>query len=297
MRPTGYGNNHGMKKAGVIANPKRPHAADIFDRLARKAREFGIELFADKQTAAYLPSATVLEFNEFAGTVDVLLALGGDGTVLFCANLLKDADVPILGINLGSLGFLTGTGEDSLEKTLDALADGKCRRDVRTAADCTVLHNGKPAAGYRILNDTVIGFGGSSRIITLGLSVNGETISSFACDGMVVCTPTGSTGHFLSSGGPIIQPGAGVFGVSVICPHTLSNRPLVLPDSSVIEITVQHTHKKLILSADGQDVDELASGDAIRIVRSGKPVTFLHLPGYSYFSVLSQKLHWRGSNY
>ena len=286
-----------MKKAGVIANPKRPHAADIFERLARKARAFEIELFADKQTAAYLPSATIIEFSEFAGTVDVLLALGGDGTVLFCADLLNGADVPILGINLGSLGFLTGTGEDTLEKTLDALADGKYRRDVRTVADCTVLHKGKPSTGYRILNDTVIGFGGSSRIITLGLSVNGETISSFACDGMVVCTPTGSTGHFLSSGGPIIQPGADVFGISVICPHTLSNRPLVLPDSSVIEITVQHTHKKLILSADGQDVDELDEGDAIRIVRSDKPVTFLHLPGYSYFSVLSQKLHWRGSNY
>jgi len=286
-----------MKKAGVIANPKRPHAADIFERLARKADALGITLFADKETAARLPSATVIGFDGFSKTVDVVLALGGDGTVLFCANLLAGANVPILGINLGSLGFLTGVGEDQLETALDALAAGKCKRDVRTVAECTVLCGGKPAGTYRILNDAVIGFGGSSHIITLGLSVNGEPISSFACDGMVITTPTGSTGHFLSSGGPIIQPGAGVFGVSVICPHTLSNRPLVLPDSSVIEITVQHTHKKLVLSADGQDVEELDEGDAIRIVRSGKPVTFLHLPGYSYFSVLSQKLHWRGSNY
>jgi NAD+ kinase len=283
-----------MKKAGVIANPKRPHAADIFERLAGRAEALGIELFTDKQTSAHLPSATVLEFNEFAKTVDVLLALGGDGTVLFCARLLAGAHVPILGINLGSLGFLTGTGEDTLEQAFDALAAGECSRDVRTVAECTVLRNGRPDAGYRILNDAVIGFGGSSHIITLGLSVNGEPISSFACDGMVVSTPTGSTGHFLSSGGPIIQPGAGVFGVSVICPHTLSNRPLVLPDSHIIEITVQHTHKKLILSADGQDVEELDAGDAIRIARSDKPVTFLHLPGYSYFSVLSRKLHWRG---
>ena len=285
-----------MKKAGVIANPKRPHAADIFERLARKAEALGIELFADKQTAAHLSSATVLEFDKFQKNVDVLLALGGDGTVLFCAKLLNGADVPILGINLGSLGFLTGVSEDALEKALDALAAGKCRREIRTVADCTVLRNGKPAGAYRILNDAVIGFGGSSHIITLGLSVNGEPITSFACDGMIVATPTGSTGHFLASGGPIIQPGAGVFGVSVICPHTLSNRPLVLPDSHVIEITVQHTHKKLVLSADGQDVEELDAGDAVRITRSGKPVTFLHLPGYSYFSVLSQKLHWRGSS-
>lgn len=285
-----------MKKAGVIANPKRPHAADIFDRLARRAGTLGIELFADPQTAELLPSAGITGFDRMAETVDVLLALGGDGTVLFCIKLLNGADIPVLGINLGSLGFLTGTGEDTLEKALDALAAGQCRRDVRTVADCTVLRNGSPAGPYRILNDTVIGFGGSSRIITLGLSVNGEPISSFTCDGMIVTTPTGSTGHFLSSGGPIIQPGADVFGISVICPHTLSNRPLVLPDSNVIEITVQHTHKKLILSADGQDVEELDTGDTVRIARSDRPVTFLHLPGYSYFSVLSRKLHWRGSN-
>ena len=184
-----------MKKAGVIANPKRPHAADIFVRLARKAAAIGIELFADEQTAAYLPSATVLEFDQFPKTVNVLLALGGDGTVLFCARLLAGADVPILGINLGSLGFLTGVGEDALEKAFDALAAGKCRREIRTVADCTVLRNGKPAASYRVLNDAVIGFGGSSHIINLGLSVNGEPISSFACDGMIVATPTGSTGH------------------------------------------------------------------------------------------------------
>ena len=285
-----------MKKIGVIANPKRPHAADIFERLARKAELLNMRLFADEQTAAHLPSAIVVEFNEFSKTVDVLLALGGDGTVLFCSKLLNGANVPILGINLGSLGFLTGVGEEQLESALDALAGGTCRRDPRIVADCTVLRKGKPSGTYRILNDAVIGFGGSSHIITLGLSVNGEPISSFACDGMVVATPTGSTGHFLSSGGPIIQPGAGVFGVSVICPHTLSNRPLVLPDSHVIEITIQHTHKKLILSADGQDVEELAAGDAIRVARSDNPVTFLHLPGYSYFSVLSKKLHWRGSS-
>ncbi len=286
-----------MKKAGVIANPKRPHAADIFERLARQTEKLGIQLFADQQTAGYLPSATILEFDEFSKTVDVLLALGGDGTVLFCANLLAGAKIPILGINLGSLGFLTGTGENTLEQALDTLATGKCSHDLRTVADCTVLRNGKPTGHYRILNDAVIGFGGSSHIITLGLSVQGEPITSFACDGMIVTTPTGSTGHFLASGGPIIQPGAGVFGISVICPHTLSNRPLILPDSHSIEITVQHTHKKLILSADGQDVEELDTGDTVRITRSDKPVIFLHLPNYSYFSVLSQKLHWRGSNF
>ncbi|MFA7257011.1 MAG: NAD(+)/NADH kinase [Kiritimatiellales bacterium] len=286
-----------MKKAGVIANPKRPHAADIFDRLARKAENLGIELFADKQTSDYLPSATVLEFGQFAETVDVLLALGGDGTVLFCAKLLTGVDVPILGINLGSLGFLTGVGEKQLEAALDALAENTLKRDQRIVADCTVSHGGRETGKYRILNDAVLGFGSSSHIVTLGLAIDGEPITAFACDGMVVTTPTGSTGHSLSAGGPIIQPGAGVFGISVICPHTLSNRPLILPDTNTITITVQHAHKQLLFSADGQDVAELGEGDSIQIVRSDKPVTFLHLPEYSYFSVLSQKLHWRGSNF
>ncbi|MDD3276657.1 MAG: NAD(+)/NADH kinase [Kiritimatiellales bacterium] len=285
-----------MKKAGVIANPKRPHAADIFDRLARKAADLGLELFADKQTSGYLPAATILEFDQFAKTVDVLLALGGDGTVLFCAKLLNGADVPILGINLGSLGFLTGVGEEQLETALDALAAGTLNRDTRTVADIAVTHAGKETGRHRILNDVVIGFGSSSNIVTLDLAVNGDPIASFACDGIVVATPTGSTGHSLSAGGPIIQPCANVFGISVICPHTLSNRPIILPDSSTIEITIQHAHKNLLLSADGQDVAELSEGDRIRITRSTSPVTFLHPPGYSYFSVLSHKLHWRGSN-
>jgi NAD+ kinase len=286
-----------MKKVGVIANPKRPHTADIFKRLAHKAETLGMELFADEQTAGHLPSAKIIPFDQFAKTVDVLLALGGDGTVLFCSKLLNGTNIPILGINLGSLGFLTGIGEDAIEKALNALAAGECDREIRTVADCKILRHGHPNGSYRILNDAVIGFGGSSHIITLGLSVNGEPITSFACDGIIVSTPTGSTGHFLSSGGPIIQPGASVFGISVVCPHTLSNRPLVLPDSHVIEIAVQRTHKKLILSADGQDVEELDEGDVVRLTRSDAPVTFLHLPGYSYFSVLSQKLHWRGSSY
>lgn len=284
-----------MKKAGVIANPKRPHAADVFERLENKAAALGLELFADRQTAGYLPSASVLEFSQFSETVDVLLALGGDGTVLFCAKVLDGANIPILGINLGSLGFLTGVSEERLETALDTMAAGTCRHDVRTVAECTLLRSGKPEATHRILNDAVLGFGGSSHITTLALSVNGEPASSFACDGMIVATPTGSTGHFLSSGGPIIQPGSGVFGVSVICPHTLSSRPLILPDTSVIEIAVEHAHKQLVLSVDGQDRAELSPGDSIRITRSEKPVTFLHLPDHSYFSVLNRKLHWRGS--
>ncbi len=281
-----------MKKVGVIANSKRPHAADVFDRLTRKAKELNWTLFSDRASAEHLPSATVIDFNAFATTVDVLLSMGGDGTVLFCANILDGATTPILGINLGSLGFLTSVSEDNLEEALEALHHEHCTSVQRTIAECTTPR-GKT---YRALNDIVIGFGGSSHIVKLDLTINAEPISSFACDGIIVCTPAGSTGHSLSAGGPILQPGSGAFGINVICPHTLSNRPLIIPDSSLIEITVQHAHKALILSIDGQDMDELSNRDTLSITRSKNPAYFLYPPSYSYFSVLRQKLHWRGSN-
>lgn len=253
-----------------------------------------LRLVADEQTARYLPGAKGIGLAEFPGAVDVLLALGGDGTVLFCARQLAGAPVPILGINLGSLGFLTSTSEEQMEEALDALCAGTCISDVRSVADCEVVRDGEVIKRYRVLNDAVAGFGGSSHLVTLDLAVDGTPIATFSCDGMIVCTPTGSTGHALSAGGPIIQPHAEVFGISAICPHTLSNRPLILPDRSRIEIAVRHTRKTLVLSVDGQDVADLSEGDRLRITRSDQPVTFLHLPGYSYFSVLSRKLHWRG---
>jgi len=285
-----------MKKVGVIANSKRPHAADVFERLVHKADKLGWSLFADQASAKHLPSATVIDFNQFASTVDVLLSMGGDGTVLFCAKLLEGATVPILGINLGSLGFLTAVSEDNLEEALDALQSEHCTSAARMVATCAVVHDGNTGPALRVLNDAVIGFGGSSRIVTLDLTIDGEPISSFACDGLIVSTPAGSTGHALSTGGPILQPGTNAFGINLICPHTLSNRPLVIPGSSIIEISVKASHKALILSVDGQDVEELSPGDIVRITRSEKPAFFLYPPDYSYFSVLRQKLHWRGSN-
>lgn len=288
------GNTPDMKRAGVIANPRRPHADDVFERLARWAQENRIELLADQRTASFLPGARIIGYDQFPGAVDVLLALGGDGTVLFCARMLDGAPIPILGINLGGLGFLTAVGEERLEEAVNALASGLCERDERAVADVTVVRNGAESEHFRTLNDVVLGFGGSSRMVSLDLIVDGHPGATFGCDGMIVSTPTGSTGHALSAGGPIIDPHAAVFGISVICPHTLSNRPIIVPDRCPIEIHVRRARKDLLLSADGQDVGFLAEGDALRITRSTQPVCFLHPPGYRYFSILGQKLHWRG---
>ena len=285
-----------MKKIGVIVNTKRPRAEGVLAELQRLAGGYGFELYAESAEMAELLGAEHLPIEAFAKKVDLALAMGGDGTVLYTARALHGSGIPIMGINLGSLGFLTSVGDTEMAQALGAIADKSCKVSARDVAECRIFVAGQAVGQEPALNDIVLGWGGSSRIVTLKLSIDGESVGSFMCDGMMVSTPTGSTGHSLSAGGPILHPGIGGFGINVICPHTLSSRPLVVPDSSLIEIEVTHAAKELILSIDGQDEYRIEQGDRIEIRRSPHVVKFLQLPGHSYFSVLAQKLHWRGSS-
>ncbi len=295
-KPAGCSYTRAMKKIGVIINTKRPRAEDVLSELRRLAEAHGFKLYAENAEMAGLLGAEHLPAESFGETVDVALALGGDGTVLYTARVLHGADVPIMGINLGSLGFLTSVGDVEMARALDAIADKSCKVSERDVAECRIFANGKTVGEEFALNDIVLGWGASSRIVTLKLSIDGEPVGTFMCDGMMVSTPTGSTGHSLSAGGPILHPGIGGFGINVICPHTLSSRPLVVPNSSLIEIEVANAAKELILSIDGQDEYKVEQGGRIEIRRSPHPVEFLQLPGHRYFSVLAQKLHWRGSS-
>ncbi len=285
-----------MKKIGVIVNTKRPRAEGILAELRTLAEGYGFKLYAEDATMAEMLGAEHIAVESFGQQVDVVLAMGGDGTVLYTARALHGSAVPILGINLGSLGFLTSVADSELAQALDAIAHQTFKVAERDVAVCQLFSKGSVVGEERALNDIVLGWGASSRIVTLNLSIDGEPVSSFMCDGMIVSTPTGSTGHSLSSGGPILHPGVGGFGINVICPHTLSSRPLVVPNSSVIEIDVVHAVKELILSVDGQDGYKVQRGDRIVIRKSPHEVKFLQLKDHSYFSVLAQKLHWRGSS-
>jgi len=285
-----------MKKIGVIVNTKRPRAEGILAELRTLAEGYGFKLYAEDATMAEMLGAEHIAVESFGQQVDVVLAMGGDGTVLYTARALHGSAVPILGINLGSLGFLTSVADSELAQALDAIAHQTFKVAERDVAVCQLFSKGSVVGEERALNDIVLGWGASSRIVTLNLSIDGEPVSSFMCDGMIVSTPTGSTGHSLSSGGPILHPGVGGFGINVICPHRLSSRPLVVPNSSVIEIDVVHAVKELILSVDGQDGYKVQRGDRIVIRKSPHEVKFLQLKDHSYFSVLAQKLHWRGSS-
>lgn len=286
-----------MNNIGVIANTKRPHAEEVLKEITCKARNMGFNIYADPDTAKLLKCATPLSLDAFASQIDVALALGGDGTMLFTAKALAGADIPIFGLNLGSLGFLTSVSDQEVDRALNALASGNLRESVRSVADCSIWCDDKPLGNFRALNDMVIAWGRSSHISTLALRINNEEVSQFMCDGVIVSTPTGSTGHSLSAGGPILHPETPVFQVNVICPHTLSSRPMVIPDNSEIEIEVLKARKTLVCSVDGQDIcNKAGAGFKMKITKSENPVRLLQFPGHSYFDVLTKKLHWRGSS-
>jgi len=285
-----------MNTLGIIANCGKPRAAAVLAELAERAGVLGLELRSSGATAAMLPGVEDEPFEAVVNSVDAIVALGGDGTMLSAVRQLQGANVPLIGVNIGSLGFMTSVAEQDLSAALECLQNETFIISERVIAECVVVCAGQ-IARYCALNDVVISSGASSRVITLDVSVGGKAVTSYVCDGLIVSTPTGSTGHSLSAGGPILTPDARAFVISPICPHTLSSRPLVVPDTSEIRIEINdHSDHAARLSVDGQVGLALKSGDSVVVGRCDQNVRFLHLPDYDYFEVMRQKLRWRGSN-
>ena len=283
-----------MKTLGVIANPVKEHAGQVLARLTARAAKAGIALVPDTVTAALMGQAPPAAGAAMDG-VDAVMVLGGDGTLLRAVQALHGRDVPVIGVNLGGLGFMTSVAETELDRAVDCLARDEFSVSQRTLLECRVASAETGAGPFRALNDVVM-HAMHSRVATLRMQVDGQQVGDFVCDGLILSTPTGSTGHSLSAGGPLLMPEARALVASLICPHTLSTRPLVLPDDVTIEVTVAATAGGVFLTADGQVGQSLAAGDRVVVRRDPRGVRFIHLPGYSYFGVLRQKLHWRGSN-
>jgi len=284
-----------MKTLGVVANCEKPRAAEVLKRLQEAARRGGLELLPEEATCKLMGVPSPGHWNGLLSRVEALLVLGGDGTMLRAVRELEGREMPLMGVNLGSLGFLTSVTEDRLERAVDCLASGDYCTSERTLIECRTVRQGQIVEHHKVLNDIVI-TAIRPRVATLRMAVNGEEVGDFVCDGLIVSTPTGSTGHSLSAGGPVLLPKARVFVVSLICPHTLSTRPLVVPDDARIEIWMAGRSSGATLAADGQVTHPLAPGETVEIEKSPRAVKLIHLPGYSHFAVLRQKLHWRGSN-
>jgi NAD+ kinase len=279
-----------------MANATKSRAVDVLRRIVAKATELGLNLCSDPATAGLLNSIPEIESDRLFDQADAVMALGGDGTMLRVVRALDGRDKPVIGVNIGGLGFLTSVTEQSLEQALQCLASDNFTTSLRSIEDCVLERGGTAIARYRALNDVVVARGPSARVVTLDVSIDGDRVTSYVCDGLVVSTPTGSTGHSLSAGGPILVPETRAFVMALICPHTLSSRPLVVPDSGEILVRVADTEERILLTVDGQIGQPLEHGDCVRIRRSDRTVRFIHLPGYSYFAVLRQKLGWKGSS-
>jgi NAD+ kinase len=282
-----------IKKIGIISKPKKTEIREVVPPLLQWLRERDIEVFIDKETGSLVETPeSCLTRNELPAQVDLLVVLGGDGTLLATARALNRKPVPILAVNLGGLGFLTVITREDLYPTLEAVLRGDYRTERRVQLEGELIRADEVIASFLALNDAVLNKGAIARILDFELRVDGKFVSTYKSDGLIVSTPTGSTAYSLAAGGPIIVPTVEAFIVTPICAHTLTNRPLVLPDTSKIEVVVKSQREAAYLSVDGQVGIAAYSDDLVCVRKSRSFVEFIQPLKLGYFDVLQQKLKW-----
>jgi NAD+ kinase len=278
---------------GVVGNPSYRNLGDLLDAVTSAAPRYGFRLFSEERLLALWPG-TRPEPLDPQVPLDCLITLGGDGTLLRGARALNGAQTPILGINIGRLGFLTSASSQSLEWALDTLV----RRAYTTEARLTLVSTIEDKQGRRrteppVLNDVVVHKGGVARVVHLRVAVDGDHVGQYSADGIIVSTPTGSTAYSLSAGGPIVVPGVDAIVVTAICPHTLAVRPLVLPAGSTVAIEpVPPWTDEVLVSFDGQVGTPMQPGERLIVKRGERPVQLIRLGPEGFFARLRTKLQW-----
>ncbi len=282
---------------GLVGNPEKVATRSM----ARKARALiaaaGREVLVDAGTAKFvgLSDARFESVAALAGECDLLIVFGGDGTILHVARQAAGSNTPILGINLGRLGFLTASSGADLGRTLEAVWSGQCHVESRPLIEAA--GRGRRGPIHEVaLNDFVVSHGMVPRLIEIEVKVDREVLTSYRGDGLIVSSPTGSTAYSLAAGGAVVSPQADVFALTPICPHTLSNRSVIVSLSSTIEVRLLSERVDTFLAADGQTRAELRAGDSLKVRRSRNTAHLVRLPGSSFFGTLRQKLNWSGSS-
>jgi len=280
---------------GLIGNPIKASCAGVVKQAARLVAAAGRQVCCEAATAQWagIEAPVYADAAALTRQVDLVLVFGGDGTLLATARQIAGVQTPILGINIGSLGFLTAVPSDELAPALKRVWKGEFEYESRVLVEVQGRIQGEPLA-QTALNDIVISRGIASRLIELEVRVDGDLLTRYRCDGLIVSSPTGSTAYSLAAGGAVVFPTAEVLELTPICPHTLSNRSLILPITARLEVKVISEKPTTMLSADGQVVRELAAGDVLTIGRSHRAVRLMHLSGSSFCETLRRKLHWRG---
>jgi NAD+ kinase len=280
-----------ISTVGIISKPKIVQAPDIVCGLLTWLDKHGVRYRCDQLTAEYAGNTHFVNREDLHEGIDLLIVLGGDGTLLSAARAVAGHDIPIFAVNLGHLGFLTSIREEELYPELERALRGEHRIGRRRMVDCELQRDGKTIGVYSALNDVVIAKSELARMIDLDTHVDNHFVAAYKADGLIISTPTGSTAYSLSAGGPVIFPSVNCFCITPICPHMLTNRPVIVPDSSVINI-LNHGEDGTYLTIDGQVGEPLSKGDRVVCRSSPKTIQLIRPPKMLFFDVLREKLKW-----
>ncbi|MDQ3013497.1 MAG: NAD(+)/NADH kinase [Acidobacteriota bacterium] len=284
-----------LKKIGVVIGPQKTAAWDVVRDLLVwcDARDIELKARAIKETAQLMPCERLAELDgQLAEDLDLLVSLGGDGTMLGVSRFIGVRQVPVLGVNFGFLGYLTEFSLDELFSALDGLREGNFFLDRRFMLEAVLTRAGERLSPTLALNDAVVSTGGPVRIIEIECRINQMFVNSFRADGMIIATPTGSTAYSLSAGGPIVHPSMSAILLTPICPHTLSNRPVVVPGDSVVDLLFPRADRELMLTIDGQVPVQLQPDDQVTVTCSRTTFDLIRPTNRNYYEVLRTKLKW-----
>jgi len=276
-----------INSVGIVVKPSHAEALATAEGLSAWLEKRGIA-----QSGEPISAADINPDNDLSTDADLIVVLGGDGTMISTARLVGDADVLVLGINYGSLGYLTDFRFEEMFPVLELILAGEYEVDPRVMLKIEHCRNGKTLAAGRVLNDVVINKAAIARIINIEVKLNELFVNTFRADGLIISTPTGSTAYNLSAGGPIIYPSMNAIVLTPICPFTLTNRPIVVPDTAHIELSLDNENEGVVLSLDGQTGYPMMSGDQVRIRKSGTTFNIVQPANRNYFDVLRDKLKW-----
>lgn len=281
---------------GLIAHSEKADARELVSAIRDELTRRDVAYVMERSTAALVGEDSTFDEVETAERSDVLVVMGGDGTILRVVHLVGERLKPVFGINLGSLGFLTCAGPGEVPRAVDALVGGDYVLSRRGLLKAELMRGDEPAWTFFGLNDVVISRGQHSKLVKIDVRIDGDVLTNYNADGLIISTPTGSTAYSLSAGGPILMPDTGVFVITPICPHVLTNRSTVVSDNCAIEVRLSVPEQEVYINADGETSIAMHTGDVLRVSQSARALSLAMLPERPFSEVLRQKLKWSGSN-
>ncbi|MFL6526518.1 MAG: NAD(+)/NADH kinase [Chthoniobacterales bacterium] len=282
------------KTVGLIAHTAKAGSPDLVRQVSAEFERHGVRVLVEQKTAALVAQQSDFTIANLAAETDLLVVIGGDGTILNVVGQLDDIMPPIFGINIGALGFLTCANSSACVEAVESIVRGEIAFSKRALLEISITGVSKAVTA---LNDAVFSRGEISRLIRLKTKVNNESLTEYNADGLIIATPTGSTAYSLSAGGPILAPDSGSFVITPICPHVLTNRSIIVDESATIEVEVSERDYPVFLTIDGRDPVPVSHASIVSIKKSARVLPLAALPGASFFNVVRQKLKWSGSNF